>query len=408
MALTLDRKAFIDILTAGQGRHRRRACCRRPRASGACRRRCWRRCRAMIPTSRRTAPRRARSWRSSATGPDKRLAVKVSTRNIPPYRDPAVILIDQLKEIYIDGELEPVDTANWFPKVMRKDYTVGAQPAPSNGVDDPDQTVLRELRLRRGAQLHRLLQSRGRQADRPAIDGGRPGKAQAAGLGDRAEAGRGRRPADHLLQPRGGDLLAALGQGADDRWSTASTTAGAWKTSGSTSSGDEDLSASRHVSALQYLPAAWLLARPVAFHYADVPPGEECRQESREGKRMATNSKHPETIVLHAGYRSDPATNAVAVPIYQTTSYQFRDTEHAANLFGAEGARQHLHPHHEPDQRRAREARRRARGRRRGAGARLGPGGLAVRGPEHLPRRRQLRQLDRSLRRHLEPVRQHA
>ena len=49
---------------------------------------------------------------------------------------------------------------------------------------------------------------------------------------------------------------------------------------------------------------------------------------------MPTNSKHPETIVLHAGYRSDPATNAVAVPIYQTTSYQFRDTQHAANLFG--------------------------------------------------------------------------
>src|SRR5690349_21386094 len=48
---------------------------------------------------------------------------------------------------------------------------------------------------------------------------------------------------------------------------------------------------------------------------------------------MATESKHPETIVLHAGYRSDPTTNAVAVPIYQTTSYQFRDTEHAANLF---------------------------------------------------------------------------
>ena len=41
---------------------------------------------------------------------------------------------------------------------------------------------------------------------------------------------------------------------------------------------------------------------------------------------MPTESKHPETIVLHAGYRSDPATNAVAVPIYQTTSYQFRDT----------------------------------------------------------------------------------
>lgn len=45
-------------------------------------------------------------------------------------------------------------------------------------------------------------------------------------------------------------------------------------------------------------------------------------------------SKNPETIVLHAGYRKDPATNAVAVPIYQTTSYQFDSTDHAANLFG--------------------------------------------------------------------------
>lgn len=48
---------------------------------------------------------------------------------------------------------------------------------------------------------------------------------------------------------------------------------------------------------------------------------------------MTTQSKHPETLALHAGYRADPATGAVAVPIYQTTSYQFRDTEHAANLF---------------------------------------------------------------------------
>ncbi|HKK29566.1 MAG TPA: PLP-dependent transferase, partial [Alphaproteobacteria bacterium] len=48
---------------------------------------------------------------------------------------------------------------------------------------------------------------------------------------------------------------------------------------------------------------------------------------------MTTNSKHPETLALHAGYRADPATGAVAVPIYQTTSYQFESTEHAANLF---------------------------------------------------------------------------
>ena len=46
------------------------------------------------------------------------------------------------------------------------------------------------------------------------------------------------------------------------------------------------------------------------------------------------NSKNPETLVLHAGsYRSDTSTNSVAVPIYQTTSNQFDNTEHAGNLF---------------------------------------------------------------------------
>jgi O-acetylhomoserine (thiol)-lyase len=46
-----------------------------------------------------------------------------------------------------------------------------------------------------------------------------------------------------------------------------------------------------------------------------------------------SQSKHPETLALHAGWRADPTTGAVAVPIYQTTSYQFRDAEQAANLF---------------------------------------------------------------------------
>ena len=44
-------------------------------------------------------------------------------------------------------------------------------------------------------------------------------------------------------------------------------------------------------------------------------------------------SQKPETLALHAGWRADPATGAVAVPIYQTTSYQFNSAEHAANLF---------------------------------------------------------------------------
>jgi O-acetylhomoserine (thiol)-lyase len=48
---------------------------------------------------------------------------------------------------------------------------------------------------------------------------------------------------------------------------------------------------------------------------------------------MTTKGLRPETLALHAGWRADPTTGAVAVPIFQTTSYQFRDTEHAANLF---------------------------------------------------------------------------
>jgi O-acetylhomoserine (thiol)-lyase len=44
-------------------------------------------------------------------------------------------------------------------------------------------------------------------------------------------------------------------------------------------------------------------------------------------------SKNPETLALHAGWRRDPATHAVQVPIYQTTSFQFDDTADASALF---------------------------------------------------------------------------
>jgi O-acetylhomoserine (thiol)-lyase len=48
----------------------------------------------------------------------------------------------------------------------------------------------------------------------------------------------------------------------------------------------------------------------------------------------APNWTNPETIALHAGWRADPSTGSVAVPIHQTTSFQFQDTGHAARLFG--------------------------------------------------------------------------
>ena len=51
---------------------------------------------------------------------------------------------------------------------------------------------------------------------------------------------------------------------------------------------------------------------------------------------MSRDTLHPNTLALHAGWRADPSTGAVAVPIYQTTSYQFADTEHARRLFALE------------------------------------------------------------------------
>jgi peptide/nickel transport system substrate-binding protein len=72
---------------------------------------------------------------------DKPLAVKVATRDIAVYRDPAVILIDQLKSIHISGELEVVDTSIWHAKVARKDYSVGLN-LTGIGVDDPDAALV--------------------------------------------------------------------------------------------------------------------------------------------------------------------------------------------------------------------------------------------------------------------------
>ena len=138
-ALSVDRKAFIDILTEGKGDI---GGAMLPPPEGV-----WGMPLDMLKTLPGYDPdvpkNRAEARKimeKLGYGSDKRLSVTVSTRNVPPYRDPAVILIDQLKEIYIDGQLEPIDTAQWLPKVMRKDYTVALN-LTGNGLDDPDQTL---------------------------------------------------------------------------------------------------------------------------------------------------------------------------------------------------------------------------------------------------------------------------
>jgi peptide/nickel transport system substrate-binding protein len=136
MQLTIDRKAFLDILAEGKGEI---GGAMLPPPAGL-----W----GLPPEILQTLPGYGPDVEKSRAearalmekhgyGSGHRLAVKVSTRNIAQYRDPAVILIDQLKQIYIDGELDPVETANWFPKIARKDYSVGMNLSGS-GVDDPD------------------------------------------------------------------------------------------------------------------------------------------------------------------------------------------------------------------------------------------------------------------------------
>src|SRR5262245_1434377 len=71
-------------------------------------------------------------------GPDKRLPLKIATRGISLYKDPAVILASQLKDIWIDADVDIIETSQWFPRVARKNYSVGLN-TTGNGVDDPDQ-----------------------------------------------------------------------------------------------------------------------------------------------------------------------------------------------------------------------------------------------------------------------------
>ncbi|MBO4225665.1 ABC transporter substrate-binding protein [Bradyrhizobium neotropicale] len=138
LALALDRKAFISILFEGQADI---GGTMQPAPAGL-----WAMPKEMLETIPGYGPdvnanrEQARKLMQKAGyGPDKHLQIKVSTRNIPIYRDPAIILIDQLKTIYIDAELDVVDTAQWFPKVARKDYSLGLN-LTGNAVDEPDQS----------------------------------------------------------------------------------------------------------------------------------------------------------------------------------------------------------------------------------------------------------------------------
>jgi len=135
LALALDRKAFIDILSEGESSL---GGVMQPPPSGV-----WGMPPGMLKTIvgyENVAANREKGrelMKEAGYGPDKRLKVKVSTRNIATFRDPATILIDHLKHIYIDGELEVIDTSVYYNRVFKKDYSVALN-LSGTAVDDPD------------------------------------------------------------------------------------------------------------------------------------------------------------------------------------------------------------------------------------------------------------------------------
>jgi len=137
MAYALDRKAFNDILYEGQAGIGG-AMLPPPEGSWGMPKEVLEQVPGFGPNIAANREEGRKLMQKAGYGPDKRLKVKVATRNIAVYRDPAVILIDQLKEVYIDSELDVVETANWHAKVTRKDYQVGLN-LTGSGVDDPDQ-----------------------------------------------------------------------------------------------------------------------------------------------------------------------------------------------------------------------------------------------------------------------------
>jgi peptide/nickel transport system substrate-binding protein len=136
VALSIDRKAFIDIIGEGQGDI---GGTMQPSPEGV-----WGMPREMLealaiyrPDVEKNRAEARAVMQQLGYGPDNHLPVKISTRNLAHYREPASLLIDQLKSIWIDGELELIETANFVPKLTRKDFMI-ALSTMGRAVDEPD------------------------------------------------------------------------------------------------------------------------------------------------------------------------------------------------------------------------------------------------------------------------------
>jgi peptide/nickel transport system substrate-binding protein len=120
MSLSLDRQAFVDIVSQGKGEIG--GVLQSPPGG------LW----GLLPDQLKQLPgyapdvakNRAQArqiMEKLGYGSANRLKIKVSASDIRFYKDPAVVLIDQLKEIYIDGELEAIDSTRYYPKITRQE-----------------------------------------------------------------------------------------------------------------------------------------------------------------------------------------------------------------------------------------------------------------------------------------------
>ncbi|PAY04161.1 peptide ABC transporter substrate-binding protein [Bradyrhizobium sp. UFLA03-84] len=172
MSLALDRKAFNSILFEGTGRL---GGAMQAKPEGE-----WGMPPEMLSTlmgygpdtEKNLADAQAIMQKLGYSGA-KPLSIKIQTRNLPTYRDPAVILADQLKKIYIVAELDILDTPRWYSRLQRKDYTIGLN-VTGVSVDDPDGNLVENYSCNSernytqycNAEVDKLLAAQSREVDK--------------------------------------------------------------------------------------------------------------------------------------------------------------------------------------------------------------------------------------------------
>jgi peptide/nickel transport system substrate-binding protein len=135
--MSLDRKAFVDILGNSQW-DIGTALLPAPEGQWAMPREMMEQLPGYDPDVTKSRAEAQTIMRSLGYGPDNRINIKIMARNLPDFRDPASLVADQLKNIWIDAEIEAVETANYLPRLMRSDFVL-ALTAIGSGLDDPDQ-----------------------------------------------------------------------------------------------------------------------------------------------------------------------------------------------------------------------------------------------------------------------------